>query len=56
MAVLALQRYGLWGQEGGVQQEVWRANGPAQMYGGNLDRLGRIVSAYNTLDDIAWMA
>jgi hypothetical protein len=53
-AVSALRKYGVWTNER-IRRSAWEAQGAALLYRANVDRVGRMSMAYNSLEDVAFL-
>jgi hypothetical protein len=54
-AVSALRKYGVW-STGRIHRSAWEAQAPALLYRSNVDRVGKLSIAYNSLEDVSFLA
>jgi hypothetical protein len=54
-AASALRKFGVWTAER-IHRSAWEGHGHALLFRGDSERAGRIVMAYNTLEDVDFLA
>jgi hypothetical protein len=54
-AVSALRRVGVWSTDR-IHRRAWETQGAAFLHRGDLDRVGHLTQAYNSLEDVGFLA